>query len=180
MKWSKEQFVTESNAIEGYKGEAYGPGSKHYDNHIKAFDYCVKALKEGKTGILHIISSTHKILMQDLLLDDECGGWRQCNVWVGVYFAPECWLVPSYMDQFAKIAEKAKNGKDCWNCHYLFESIHPFVDGNGRIGRILLNAMRIKNGLKPVIVESELKEQYYADINKWRDANFDKILKVEK
>ncbi len=45
--------------------------------------------------------------------------------------------------------------------HYKFISIHPFDDGNGRLARILMNLILMKNGFSPVIIKTELKEDYY-------------------
>lgn len=45
--------------------------------------------------------------------------------------------------------------------HIVFEKIHPFIDGNGRIGRILLNYMRIKLGLPFLIIWADEREDYY-------------------
>ncbi len=49
--------------------------------------------------------------------------------------------------------------------HTLFESIHPFHDGNGRVGRILLNYLVVSNGYPPIVIKgmsSEDRQRYYA------------------
>jgi Fic family protein len=46
--------------------------------------------------------------------------------------------------------------------HNQFESIHPFQDGNGRVGRILMNNVLIKHGLPPVNIEFEKRSEYYS------------------
>ena len=45
--------------------------------------------------------------------------------------------------------------------HLVFESIHPFADGNGRVGRTLLNYYFMINGIKPLIIYDEDKKLYY-------------------
>ena len=49
--------------------------------------------------------------------------------------------------------------------HIEFERIHPFEDGNGRTGRIILNKHLIDNGLAPISIPSEVREQYVSCIN---------------
>ncbi len=51
--------------------------------------------------------------------------------------------------------------------HNQFENIHPFRDGNGRVGRILLNNILIKNGLPPVNIELKQRLEYYQTLQKY-------------
>lgn len=53
--------------------------------------------------------------------------------------------------------------------HNRFEMIHPFQDGNGRIGRLLLINILIKNGLPPVNIELRNRRQYYASLKAYED-----------
>jgi Fic family protein len=51
--------------------------------------------------------------------------------------------------------------------HYQFESIHPFQDGNGRVGRLIMFKELLRNGLVPFIIDDELKMFYYRGLSEW-------------
>ena len=53
--------------------------------------------------------------------------------------------------------------------HYRFESIHPFQDGNGRIGRLILFKECLRNGIIPFIIEDDMKMYYYRGLHEWRN-----------
>ena len=56
---------------------------------------------------------------------------------------------------------------DLLEFHYRFERIHPFQDGNGRIGRLILLKECLKNGIVPFIIEDEMKWYYYRGLREW-------------
>jgi Fic family protein len=58
--------------------------------------------------------------------------------------------------------------------HVEFESIHPFIDGNGRIGRVLNNYLLLKEGFPPMIVRNKEKELYYTALRSYDDSHNDK------
>ncbi|MEK6823267.1 MAG: Fic family protein, partial [Nanoarchaeota archaeon] len=55
--------------------------------------------------------------------------------------------------------------------HHKFEKIHPFFDGNGRVGRLLLNALLLKNGYPPLIIRKRNRNDYLDALRKADDAD---------
>ena len=64
-------------------------------------------------------------------------------------------------------AKKEKTFDDLLDFHYKFECIHPFQDGNGRIGRLLLFKECLKYNIVPFIIEDDLKMFYYRGLKEW-------------
>lgn len=51
--------------------------------------------------------------------------------------------------------------------HAKFENIHPFVDGNGRVGRLLLNFFLVRHGHSPIVIHEENRKDYYEALEAW-------------
>ncbi len=78
--------------------------------------------------------------------------------------------VPFQMRQL--IAEynsaESKTFEEILDFHYRFESIHPFQDGNGRVGRLIMFKECLKNNIVPFIIEDGLKMFYYRGLANWK------------
>ena len=64
---------------------------------------------------------------------------------------------------------KGKSLEEIIEFHYEFEKIHPFQDGNGRIGRLIMFKECLRNGIVPFIIEDGIKEYYYRGLKEWKN-----------
>ena len=63
--------------------------------------------------------------------------------------------------------DKNKTFEEILDFHYRFERIHPFQDGNGRVGRLILLKECLRNNIVPFIIDEELKMFYYRGLSEW-------------
>ena len=68
-------------------------------------------------------------------------------------------------------AKASKSLEDIIDLHQKFETIHPFQDGNGRVGRLIMFKECLSNGIVPFIITEELKLFYYRGLREWGHIN---------
>lgn len=144
---------------------------EHYEaiGHAKAYDHIYSLLE--KQIAEEDVMSLHKLFFQQM--DPEnAGRYRLRNVIItGTdYLPPDYQKVPELINKHIKnlnMQAKDKHPLE-WasDLHAEFEAIHPFTDGNGRIGRLLLSILTMKNGYCPVIIPPIRRAEYIAAMQK--------------
>jgi Fic family protein len=127
-----------------------GSDAREVHNYVRALDYGMARLKSLPVS-LRLIREIHKTLMEDVLEDHLTSGvFRQSPNWIGPPGSTldNATFVPPPVDEMHKnldnIEKFLHNPSDLpplirlGLVHYQFEAIHPFLDGNGRIGRLLI------------------------------------------
>ncbi len=140
-------------------------------NHFHAIDYVIDTAEEPLTE--EIIKELHRILQQST--KDSTLTWfavgdykKRANV-VGGRETTKPKDVPAQMkallSEYADIDTVTIN--DIVRFHYEFERIHPFQDGNGRVGRLIALKECLRFGIVPFIIEDSKKMFYYRGLSEW-------------
>lgn len=140
-------------------------------NHFRAIDYVIDVAEEPLTE--SIIKELHRILKQST--KDSTLSWfavgdykKRPNV-VGGRETAKPKDVPvrmkALLDDYAALPTVTVN--DIIRFHYNFERIHPFQDGNGRVGRLIALKECLRYGIVPFIIEDSKKMFYYRGLSEW-------------
>lgn len=132
-------------------------------NHNKAFAYVKKCIADKKLLDENIVKDIHSILMENILVG---GVYR--NVEVRITRAKHKPPAPSEMyyqikEFFSNMSSKSDLNPiefAAWT-HAEFVKIHPFVDGNGRTSRLIMNYQLMRSGFLPVSVNKEDRFEYF-------------------
>lgn len=141
-------------------------------HHFRAIDYCIDIAEEKLTE--EIIKKLHYMLKHDT--KDEALPWyaigdykKRANVVGGRETSK-----PSEVARDMRALLERYNARgnvtieDIIEFHAEFEYIHPFQDGNGRVGRLIALKECLKNNIIPFIIEDSKKSFYYRGLSEWR------------
>jgi Fic family protein len=133
-------------------------------NLARVTSYIDKKAKEQELT-LDVILMLHKMLIRNIR-DDIAGRFREDGEWVrvGSYIAIDSKEITERLEKM--IAEYNTSSREniikrIALLHLTFEHIHPFVDGNGRIGRVINNYLLIREGFVPINIKFIDREMYY-------------------
>lgn len=195
--WSQVQFSYNSNHMEGstiteaqtdqiYHENAFLAEKDQVirkddqietENHFKLFNYMLNTVDEPLT--LDYIAKLQRILKKGTSDEDNplkvVGGFKKIdniirNDRVGDTETSTADNVKNDLQKLIDTWESSKHLKmeDYAKFHYQFETIHPFSDGNGRVGRILLFKERCRNRLMPFIIRDENRLFYIRGLNEYK------------
>ena len=140
-------------------------------NHFRCFDYILNTISEPLSEKL--IKDLHRILKAGLIIDDDSaviGEYKKYPNEVGEISTTPPENVSDEMQQLINEYNQ-RNVMDMYDMaefHAAFEKIHPFYDGNGRIGRLLMLKLCLKNGIVPFIIDDRTKFFYYTGLKEWQ------------
>ena len=186
----KENFDIEStynsNAIEGNtltksetrlvleEGVTIGGKSmrEHFEaiNHKEAIDFIESVVKDKKKISVEIICRINDLILNNLE-EDEKGIYRLRKVHIeGASFIPPMpSLIPKLMDDFMGWLEENKEKMNIADyaalAHEKFVFIHPFIDGNGRCARLLVNLLLMQKGYPPIVILKAERKKYINTID---------------
>ena len=171
---TKEQtrYIFETRTI-GFKDNEAVPVDDIIEtsNHFVAFDYMLDTIESKLSN--ELIKEFHKILKSST--SDATKSWFKVGDWK---------TLPNEVgDAKTSLPENVENDMSKLNTwyhslpkiefehiveyHYRFESIHPFQDGNGRVGRLILFREALKNNIIPFIIEDINKQFYYRGLREF-------------
>ena len=160
---------------------------KEVQNYVRAMEYGLKRLNELPLS-LRFIRELHGILMEGVRGEHATPGeFRQSQNWIGAAGATlnEATFVPppipemqeclGQLEKFLHSDSRLPPLVQAAMVHYQFETIHPFLDGNGRIGRLLVTLLLCQKNVltKPLLYLSAFFEQH-------RPEYYDLLLKVSQ
>ena len=180
----REEFVIEhtynSNAIEGntltMKETALAlqgitidrkPLKDHLEvvGYKEAYEYVEQLVQEKRPLTAHEICAIHSLVLADRR--EDRGRWRRVPVRIaGASAVPvEPYqiepMVGALLTDYATIYQPLHPAERAALFHLRFENIHPFIDGNGRTGRLLLNLQLMQAGFPPINVKFADRRRYY-------------------
>ena len=160
---------------------------KEVINYVRAMEYGIKRLEELPVSS-RLICEIHQILMQGVRGESTTPGlMRTSQNWIGspgailtdaTYVPPP---VPEMQQCFSDLERYIHSDPQepaliqCALVHYQFEAIHPFLDGNGRVGRLLITFMLLEKGLlsQPLLYLSDFFERH-------RDEYYELLLNISQ
>ena len=131
-------------------GEPQHSDARQVSNYRAAMNFAMKELRQGRSINSHLLKTLQGRLLEGVRHEGQIGDFRHKPVWIAekkgdpiekaIYVPPEHFLVQDYIDNLLAYIENGQESAliKAGIAHYQFEAVHPFEDGNGRIGRLLI------------------------------------------
>ncbi|MBP3871345.1 MAG: Fic family protein [Faecalicoccus sp.] len=166
------RYIYETNTIDASNESLNVDDILETVNHFRCVDLVIDQAKRPLTETM--IRQLHFLLKSGTA--DSRKGWFEVGEYkklaneVGGKETTAPKDVPKAMKELISEYRKLEKVKldDILDFHYRFELIHPFQDGNGRVGRLILFKECLRNGIVPFIIEDEIKIYYYRGLQEWR------------
>lgn len=193
------EFIYNSNAIEGntltlnetrlvlaegvtIKGK---PLKDHLEatNHLEALDYVYKLAKINSDITIEQLLEMHRIVLRGIEKEFS-GRYRpgQARILGASFIPPNALKIPQLMEDFVRWAKENAINTNIIEyvapLHYRFVWIHPFIDGNGRVARLLMNLILIRSGFPPTIILNSDRKKYYNALNRADRGEFQTFFKI--
>jgi Fic family protein len=142
-------------------------------NHFACFNYILDAAEEQLSE--DIIKEIHRLLKSSTSDSEKdwfrVGGYKAMpNIIGDRETTPPDKVKSAVQDLLRKYSQKdTVSLEDIIRFHHDFESIHPFQDGNGRVGRLIIFKECLKYGIIPFIIDEEHKNFYYRGLREFKD-----------
>lgn len=134
-------------------------------NHAQAFNLMVDVATKKELLTLEVVKEIHRLVMQNI--HEEAGQFRTRQNYItgATKTPPPAREVPEYMRGWAASLTRGDYRQldpvtRAAIAHHDFEFIHPFADGNGRTGRLLLNLMLMQEGYPPTLIRQDWRTGY--------------------
>lgn len=179
---SRMSMKETKNAIEGERVK----GKEMFEifeviNHKNAMEYMLRTIKPQFKITKEYVLKLHEIIMYNFN-DKLPGKYRtgHVNLTNSDVRMPSAQEVPVKMDKFLKNGNIYKDNliERIARAHYEFEIIHPFFDGNGRVGRLLMATQLLANNFAPAVIRVEDRYKYYMGLEKYSFGNDKNIVQM--
>lgn len=165
------RYIFETNTI-GVEGESLRVDDIiETTNHFRCIDMIIERAEETLTESL--IKELHKVLKSGTSDSQKAwfavGDYKRLPNEVGGNETVAPQAVHAEMKALLKEyhSKKVKSFEDILDLHQRFECIHPFQDGNGRVGRLIMFKECLASGQVPFIITEDLKLYYYRGLREW-------------